>query len=326
MTVPSAVRYAKSLGKATRDAYGEALVELGRTNPAVVVLDADLSKSTKTGMFQKAFPDRFFNMGIMEANLVGTAAGMARSGKIPFISSFASFVINKGFDQLRLAVAFSGMNVKVVATHAGISIGEDGPSQMGIEDVALACALPGFIVCVPADEHAARALVKAAAAHHGPVYIRVGRPKAPVIYTAGDSFEFGRARTLREGRDIALVANGLLVAETLVAADALSERGISAMVLDCHTVKPLDRKAVASAARLCGAVVTAEEHLLSGGLGAAVAQALGELAPAPLEQVGIRDTYAESATPEQLMEKYGLTAPHVVRAAERALARKAGRA
>lgn len=315
-------KFELKMGAATRDAYGKALADAGRKNPNIVVLDADLSKSTKTAVFAKEFPDRFFTCGIAEANMVGMAGGLAVSGKIPFASSFSSFLLCKGFDQMRVAVALPGANAKFVGSHGGISIGEDGPSQMAVEDYALACALAGYTVVSPSDEVSTRALVFRIAEHVGPVYMRVGRPKTPVIYAAGDdNFQLGKARVLIEGRDVALIGCGLLVAECIRAAETLAAEGISAMVVDMHTLKPIDRDAVAAACKT-GAIVTAEEHLLDGGLGSQVARAAAGLTPVPMEFVGIQNTYAESATPEQLMEKYGLTAPHVVAAAKKVLLKK----
>ena len=310
------------MGMATREAFGRALAELGKENQDIVVLDADLSKSTYTNLFAKEFPERFFSCGISEANMVGIAAGLAASGKIPFVSSFACFLICKGFDQFRMSVAYPGFNVKAVATHSGISIGEDGPSQQGIEDIALVCALPGFIVSVPADEIATRALVRRAVEHRGPVYVRTGRPKAPILYSSDEEFQFGVAKKLADGSDAAVLACGLEVVEAVKAAEICQAEGIRVRVLDVHTVKPLDEEAILAAARECGAIVTAEEHLLDGGFGSRVAALLGERCPTPLERVGIRDTYAESATPAELMDKYGLTAPHIVAAIRRALKKK----
>jgi transketolase len=311
------------MGMATRDAYGFTLVELGKEKPDIVVLDADLSKSTKSGLFAKAFPERFFNVGIAEANMVSTAAGLASCGKIPFASSFASFLLCKGFDQLRMSVANPHLNVKVVGSHGGISIGEDGASQQSVEDIALACALPGFVVLVPSDEVATRALVRLAADYVGPVYIRTGRPKAPIIYSEVTPFAIGKANLVRPGGDVTVIADGLLVWAALEAAEICEGRGISVRVIDMHTVKPIDADAIAGAARDTGAIVTAEEHLLSGGLGSAVARVVTEQCPVPMCFVGLQDTYAESGTPEQLMEKYGLTAPHIVKAVEEVLRKKA---
>jgi transketolase len=310
-------------GKATRDAYGEALRDLGRVHEEIVVLDADLAKSTKSATFGEAFPDRFINVGIQEANLVGMAGGMASCGKVPFISSFAAFVILKGFDQLRMAVSYPRLNVKVIGSHGGISIGEDGASQQSVEDVALACALPHFVVCVPSDEHQMRAVVRAAFEHDGPVYIRSGRPKAPLVYDATPAdFAFGKAAKLRDGVDLTIIANGLMVAAALIAADRLAQDGIEARVLDMATVKPLDEDAVRAAAEDTGAIVVAEEHLLHGGLGARVAQAVCRSQPVPMEFVGLDDTYAESGDPAALMEKYGLTWNQVDAAARRVVSRR----
>ncbi len=310
------------LGKATRDAYGEALRDLGHEHQDIVVLDADLAKSTKSWTFGAEFPDRFFNVGIQEANMVGMAGGLAMAGKVPFISSFACFVILKGFDQLRMAVSYPNLNVKIAGSHQGISVGEDGTSQQAVEDVALACSLPNVVVVVPADEHETRAVVKAAYAHHGPVYIRTGRPSAPLVHDSEPEFVFGRAKRLREGTDLTIIANGLLVGAALVAHDRLAEEGIAARVVNMATVKPLDVAEVESAARETGAIVTAEEHLLHGGLGSVVAQAVVANHPVPMEFVGLDDTYAESGEPAALLRKYGLTAAEIVAAARRAIDRK----
>jgi transketolase len=319
--MPLKTNYELKMGVATREAFGRAVVELGRENPDVVVCDADLSKSTMTTYFAKEFPERFFECGIAEANMVALGAGLAMTGKICFASSFSAFVLTKGFEQLRVMVAYPHVNLKVVGTHSGISIGEDGPSQMAIEDFALAGALPGFWVINPADEVCMKAAVRWAAAHQGPVFIRAGRPKVPVIYDAGAAFEFGKAVELLPGSDVTLVATGLTVAEAIKAAALLDEEGISARVLDIHTIKPLDEEALERAARETGALVVAEEHLVDSGLGVRVAQALARRAPAPIEFVGL-ETYAESGTPEGLLEKYGLTAPNLAAAARRVLARK----
>lgn len=310
----------KKLGKATRDAYGAALVELGKNNPNVVVLDADLSKSTKTYDFSQAFPDRFVNVGIMEANMVGVAAGLAACGKTPFISSFACFLICKGFDQLRMAVSFSEVDVKVVASHGGISVGEDGASQMSVEDFALTTSLPGFTVMNPSDEHCARALVLESAVRKGSVFIRTGRPKAPIVHKADTKFEIGKGIQLKEGNQITIVANGLLVFEALEAAEQLAAQGISAGVIDMHTIKPLDEELLVREARKTGHIVVAEEHSIWGGLCSAVATCLAQKAPSKMEFVAIQDTYAESGQPDELLEKYGLTAPSIVAAAKKCLA------
>jgi transketolase len=320
--MPTRTKYELKLGMATREAFGKALVELGREMSQIVVCDADLSKSTYTSLFAKEFPERFFSCGIAEADMVAIGAGLASAGKIPFVSSFSCFVMNKGFEQLRVTVAFPGVNVKVVGTHSGISIGEDGPSQMSIEDLSLACSLPGFSVMSPADEVATNALVRASAAHRGPVFIRAGRMKVPVIYGADQEFAIGKAIELVEGTDVTIIAHGLMVAEAIRAAESLDSEGISARVIDMHTIKPLDRDSIARASTETGAIVVCEEHLVDGGLGVRVAQAVAETGPCVMEFVGIENTYAESGTPEGLLEKYGLTAEHVIAAARRAVSRK----
>lgn len=312
----------RKLGAATRDAYGKALVELGKENPNVIVMDADLSKSTRTETFGKAFPERFIDIGIQESNLAGLATGLASSGKIPFISSFACFLMCKAYEQLRVGAAFSELPVKVVTSHGGISVGEDGASQQSVEDFALAGTLAGFTVINPADEHSAKSLIKQSAAHKGPVYVRTGRSKAPLVYNDKSEFKIGKGIKLRDGKDLTFVATGLLVFEALEAADILGKKGISAAVVDIHTLKPLDEALLKEMAQKTGAVVTAEEHMIWGGLGSVVSQALSRLAPVPAEFVGIGDTYAESGKPEELLEKYGLTSKALVEAAERVLSRK----
>ena len=322
--MPANTKFELKLGMATREAFGRALVELGRENKDIVAIDADLSKSTFTHLFAREFPERFVSCGIAEANMCGVAAGLAASGKIPFAASFSCFVLNKGFEQLRVTAAYPYANVKIVGTHSGISIGEDGPSQMSIEEVSLACSLPGFVVLAPADEVAARALVRAAAEHFGPVFIRTGRPKAPVVYSPGQRFEIGKAIEVIAGSDVTLIANGLMVAEAIRAQEALEGEGVSARVIDMHTVKPLDRETIRKAAFETGAMVVAEEHLVDGGLGVRVAQVVAETHPCPMEFVGLPDRYAESGTTEGLLDKYGLLARDVLAAARKALSRKSG--
>jgi len=320
--MPAKTKFELKMGMATREAFGKAVVELGRQNKDIVVLDADLSKSTYTHFFAKEFPDRFFECGIAEANMIAIGSGLASSGKIPFASSFSCFAINKGFEQLRVTAAFPNVNLKVVGTHSGISIGEDGPSQMSIEDLGLACSLPGFSVLSPADEVAMHALVLAAARHVGPVFIRAGRPKAPIVHASGQRFDIGGSVELTEGSDLAIIATGLLVAEAIRAQEALEAEGISARVIDMYSIKPLDRAAIERAAAQTQALVVAEEHLVNTGLGVRVAQVVAETHPCAIEFVGIPDTYAESGTPEELMEKYGLVARNVVAASRRVLSRK----
>jgi len=317
-----AAKYELKLGTATRESFGKALVALGAANNDVVVIDADLSKSTYTAEFGKKFPDRFFECGIAEANMVAIGAGLASSGKIPFVSSFSAFIINKGFEQLRVTAAFPNVNVKAVGTHSGISIGEDGPSQMSIEDLSLACSLAGFTVLSPADDVSMTKLIHLAAAHFGPMFIRAGRAKCAVIYSSDQEFEIGKAVELLPGTDVTLIATGLLVAESIKAAETLAGEGISARVIDFHTIKPLDRDAIAKAASETGAIVVSEEHLVDCGLGVRVAQVVAETHPAVMEFIGIHNTYAESGSPDELLDKYGLRAAQVAEAARKAVARK----
>jgi transketolase len=321
-TQPLRTKFQLKLGAATREAFGKALVELGASNADVVVLDADLAKSTYTADFGKKYPDRFFECGIAEANMVAIGAGLATSGKIPFVSSFSVFALNKGFEQLRVTAAFPHVNLKTVGTHSGISIGEDGPSQMSIEDVSLACSLAGFVTMCPADEVSMSKLVKAAAAYDGPLFIRAGRAKAPIVYAPDQEFTIGKAIQLADGSDVTLIATGLLVAESLLAADLLDAEGISARVIDVHTIKPIDREIIARAAADTGAIVVSEEHLVDSGLGVRVAQVVAETHPAVMEFVGIQNTYAESGAPDALLDKYGLRAVNVAEAARRAVKRK----
>jgi transketolase len=319
----SAVQSKRELGKATRDAFGRALEAFGADHANVVVVDADVSNSTRTEWFGKKHPDRFFNIGIAESNLVGVAGGLASAGKKPVIASFAAFIMCNAYDQLRMSVAYPHLDVKVVGSHAGISIGEDGASQMGIEDVSLACSLPGFVVIVPCDEASTTEATKAMLAYEGPVYLRVGRPDVPKIYTSATvPFTIGKANVLHQGKDVTIVANGLLVAAALDAADALAKDGIQARVLDMHTVKPIDRDALLAAAKETGAIVVAEEHLAHGGLGSVVAMTVAEEKPVPIRYVNLGDQFGESGNPEGLIEKYGLTADKVAAAARAAVAAK----
>jgi len=313
-------------GPATRNAFGDALAELGAAFPALVVVDGDVGNSTRTEVFGKRYPERFFNMGIAESNLVSVAAGLALSGHVSVASSFACFLTCNAYDQIRMGVGFPHANVKLVGSHAGISIGEDGPSQMGIEDLALMSSVPGMVVLVPADGPSARALTRLMLEHDGPVYMRTGRPAVPLVYGPEPDLAIGRAERLREGGDATIVACGLMVAAALDAAVILAERGLECRVLDMHTVKPVDARALVAAARETGAVVTAEEHLLDGGLGAAVARAIAREVPCPMGFVGVDDTYAESGTPDALLEKYGLTPGHIAAAVERVVALRAARA
>jgi transketolase len=310
------------MGKATREAFGHALEKLGGEYPDVVVVDGDVHNSTYTEFFGKKYPNRFFNVGIAESDMVGIAGGLAASGKRAWVSSFAAFIICNAYDQLRMSVAFPCLDVKVVGTHAGISIGEDGPSQMGIEDVSLACSLPNFTVVVPCDEVSMDKAVRAAAHVKTPVYLRAGRPKVPVIYPDGCDFQFGKAIKLRDGKDLTIIANGLMVSAALEAAEQLAGQGVQARVLDMHTVKPCDDAAVLAAAKETGRIVVAEEHLLHGGLGSVVAMSAARQHTVPMRFVGIKDTFAESGPPEALLAKYGLTAGDIVKAAKELVGKK----
>ncbi len=303
------------MGKSTREAFGLALAKLGEEYPDIVVVDGDVHNSTHTEFFEKKFPQRFFNVGIAESDMVSIASGLAASGKRAWASSFACFVLCNAYDQLRMSVAFPHLDVKIAGTHAGISIGEDGPSQMGIEDISLACSLPNFTVVVPADEPSTMAAVPALARIRNPAYLRCGRPAVPIIYEKSVPFTLGKANQLRDGKDVTLIACGLMVAEALKAAETLAGQGMQARVLDIHTIKPLDDDAVLKAARETGRIVVAEEHLLHGGLGSAVAMSVTRQHPVPMRFVGLKDTFAESGPGPALLAKYGLTAGDIVREA-----------
>lgn len=302
-----------------RSAYGEALVELGERNPDVVVLDADLAHSLRTLKFKERFPDRYFNVGIAEQNMVSIAAGLATCGKIPFVNSFSVFVPGRCYDQVRLSVGYTGLNVKLVGSHGGVSVGEDGASHQGTEDIALARAIPGMTVIVPADAVEVKKAVFAAAEHKGPVYIRLMRPKTPIVLDEGHEFRIGKATQLTEGDDVTIVACGIEVWQALEAADLLLKEGIKARVLNMSTIKPLDGEALLRAAEETGAIVTAEDHMVTGGLGGAVSEFLSENFPVPVVRVGIRDVWGQSGPWKELLEHYGLTAPHIAEAAKRAM-------
>ncbi|MDG2387876.1 MAG: transketolase C-terminal domain-containing protein [Planctomycetaceae bacterium] len=300
------------MGQATRDAFGDALAALGDEFPALVTVDGDVGNSTRTEPFALKYPERGFNVGIAESNMVSVAGGLAGTGKIPVVASFACFLLNNAFDQIRMSVAFPNQNVKLVGTHAGISIGEDGPSQMGIEDVSLACSMPGVVVMVPADAVTAKKATRAMVEHQGPTYLRLGRPNVPALYDDSVDFQIGKSITLKEGSDATIIANGLMVSIAADAAKLLSDEGIDVRVVDMHTVKPIDREAVVSAAKETGCIVVAEEHLHHGGLGSAVAQVVSEEHPVPMGYVNVGDCYAESGDPMGLLGKYGLTAEKIV--------------
>jgi len=305
-----------------RETYGKTLAELGRENPDIVVLDADLSKSTMTHFFASEFPGRFFDCGIAEQNMVGIAAGLAASGKTPFASTFAVFVPGRCFDQVRMSVAQPGFNVKLVVTHGGISVGEDGTSHQSIEDLALIGALPGFTVIVPADAVETDRAVRAAASCCGPFYIRLGRPKLPLVFGEDYHFRLGKAATMKPGQDVTIIAIGIMVSAALEAAEKLGHQGIDCRVLNMSTLKPIDEEAIIKAARETGAIVTAEEHLEHGGLGSEVAQVTARHQPVPLEFVAIKDTYARSGKDSELLKKYGLTADGIEAAVRSVMARK----
>lgn len=307
---------------ATRDAYGETLAELGAENGDIVALDADLSGSTKTGVFAKKFPERFFNMGIAEANMVGTAAGLAAVGKIPFVSTFAIFAVGRAWEQVRQSVAYPKANVKIVATHGGVTVGEDGGSHQSVEDIAIMRAVPNMTVIVPADGVETRGAIRAAAACKGPVYVRLGRNKVPTIFPPEHRFEIGKGCELRPGTDLTLVTTGLMTAPALAAAELLAKEGISARVVHIGTIKPLDQEIILKAARETGAIVTAEEHSIIGGLGGAVAELLGEEHPVPVRRVGVRDRFGTSGKAEELLKYFGLTPEDLAEAAREVLARK----
>jgi transketolase len=305
-----------------REAYGKTLLELGMENPDVVVLDADLSRSTMTRLFARDFPERFFDCGIAEQNMIGIAAGLAASGKIPFASTFAVFAPGRCFDQLRMSVAQPQLNVKLVTSHGGISVGEDGTSHQSIEDLSLICSLPGFTVIVPADAIETTQAVKAAADTFGPFYIRLCRPKIPLVYDEDYRFNLGKAITMKQGGDATIIAIGLMVKAALEAAKNLERERIYCRVLNMSTLKPIDEEAITRAATETGAIVTAEEHLEHGGLGSAVARVVARHQPVPMEFLAIKDTYAKSGKPAQLLEKFGLTAQDIEQAVRSAVKRK----
>lgn len=305
---------------ATRDAYGKTLMSLGEENGDIVVLDADLSSSTKTVMFAKQFPDRFFNMGIAEQNLMGTAAGFAASGKIPFASTFAVFATGRAYEPIRNVIAYPRLNVKIAATHAGLSVGEDGASHQCLEDIALMRIIPNMTVLCPADGIETEAAVRAAAGYKGPVYIRLGRSKVPIIYEEHCyNFQWGKGITLKDGDDVTIIATGIMVSMALEAAKDLKAGGVSARVINMHTIKPIDVELIKKAAVETGAIVTAEEHSIIGGLGSAITETLCEEMPVPVIRVGTKDTFGESGTAEELLIKYGLTPGCILQAVERVL-------
>ncbi|MBZ0205994.1 MAG: transketolase family protein [Flavobacteriales bacterium] len=308
--------------KDTRSGFGEGLLEIGKTDDRVVALCADLTGSLKMGDFAKAFPDRFFQVGVAEANMMGMAAGLTIGGKIPYTGTFANFSTGRVYDQIRQSIAYSGKNVKICASHAGLTLGEDGATHQILEDIGLMKMLPGMTVIVPCDHNQTKQATIAIADHEGPVYLRFGRPKWPVFIASDTPFEIGKAQLLSEGTDVSIFACGHLVWKALQAMEELQKQGISAEVINIHTIKPLDEEAVLTSVRKTGCVVTCEEHQRHGGLGDSIAQLLARELPTPMEYVAVNDSFGESGTPEQLLAKYGLDTPDVVAATKRVLKRK----
>lgn len=315
-------KYTYSEKKDTRSGFGDALTQLGRSNPNVVALCADLVGSLKMDTFIKENPDRFFQVGIAEANMMGIAAGLTLGGKIPFTGTFANFSTSRVYDQIRQSIAYSNKNVKICASHAGLTLGEDGATHQVLEDIGMMKMLPGMVVINPCDYHQTKAATMAIANYKGPVYLRFGRPKMPVFTSENQEFEIGKAVLLQEGNDVTIVATGHLVWESLQAAEQLYAKNISAEVINIHTIKPLDEEAILNSVRKTKCIVTAEEHNIYGGLGESVARCLAEKNPTPQNFVGTKDTFGESGTPAQLMEKYGLNATAIVEASERVVQRK----
>jgi transketolase len=308
--------------KDTRSGFGAGLSELGKTNPAVVALCADLTGSLKMDAFQKAHPERFFQVGIAEANMMGMAAGLTIGGKIPFTGTFANFSTGRVYDQIRQSIAYSGKNVKICASHAGLTLGEDGATHQILEDIGLMKMLPHMVVINPCDYNQTKAATMAIADYHGPVYLRFGRPAVPNFTPADQKFEIGKAVLLNEGKDVTIIATGHLVWKAIEAGEQLAAMGIDAEIINIHTIKPLDEEAILKSLAKTGCVVTAEEHQMNGGLGDSVAQLLARKAPAPQEYVAVNDSFGESGTPDELMVKYGLDTANIVDAAKRAMTRK----
>ncbi len=308
--------------KATREGYGDALVALGARRPDMVVMDADLAAATKTGTFKKAYPARFVNAGIAEGNMMSIAAGLAASGKLVFASSFAMFAAGRAFEQVRNSIGYPHLNVKIGATHGGISVGEDGATHQCCEDIALMRTIPDMVILNPADANEAKQAVFAAAEINGPVYMRFGRLAVPVITDEGEPFVIGKAKTLRDGSDVTIIATGLMVNEALIAADTLAAEGIHARVLNMATIKPIDREAIIAAAKETGVIVTAEEHSIIGGLGSAVSEVVCETMPVPVIRVGVNDTFGKSGPAKELLKLYGLCAENIVQKAKSAIAMK----
>lgn len=307
---------------ATRDAYGKALVNIGKVNDNVVVLDADLSKSTKTYDFSKNFPDRFFNMGIAEQNLIGAACGLASCGKIPFVSSFAMFASGRAFEIIRNSVCYPKLNVKICATHAGITVGEDGATHQSVEDISIMRSIPNMTVLVPADGVETEKMIEEITKFNGPTYVRLGRSAVPNVFNDNYKFEIGKGTILKEGTDVTIIACGIMVNEALKASEILSQEGISAKVVNMSTIKPIDKELIINCAKQTKAIVTAEEHSIIGGLGSSVSEVTSSECPVIVEKVGIKDTFGESGTPNELMKKYGITSDDIVDACKVAISKK----
>ena len=301
---------------ATREGYGKALVELGKEHDDIVVLDADLAGSTKTGMFGKAYPDRHFNCGIAEGNMMCVAAGLAASGMTPFASSFAMFASGRAYEQIRNSIGYPALNVKIGASHGGLSVGEDGASHQCCEDFALMRSIPGMVVICPADGVEAEAATKAAYAHQGPVYLRMGRLAVPVFHEEGFEFQIGKGEVMRDGNDVAIIANGLMVYEAVKAGETLAGLGINARIINMATVKPLDEELILTAAKECGKIITCEEHSIVGGLGEAVCSLLSEKLPTPVRRIGVNDVFGESGPAAEVLKVYGLCEEHIVEVAK----------
>lgn len=308
--------------KDTRSGFGEGLLEAGKENPNVVALCADLSPSVRMDLFQKEFPERFIEVGIAESNMVSIASGMALSGKIPFVGSFAAFSTGRTYDQIRQSVAYSDTNVKIAGSHAGITLGEDGATHQILEDIGLMRMMPNMVVINPCDFTQAKQATIASARYNGPVYIRYGRPKVPVFLTEDTPFEIGKALMLNEGKDVSIFATGHLVWQAILAAQELEKEGIGAEIINIHTIKPLDNEAILTSVKKTGCVVACEEHLFNGGLGDSIAQLLARNYPSPMEYVGIDDQFGESGKPMQLMDKYGLNAKNIIEKAKKVISRK----
>jgi transketolase len=308
--------------KPTRDGFGEALRELGAERDDIVVLSADLTESTRAGWFKDKFPERFFSVGVSEQDMIGTAAGLALSGKTPFACTFGVFAAGRAWDQIRVSVAYMKLNVKIVGTHGGISVGEDGPTHQAIEEIALMRVLPNMTVIVPCDALESKKAAIASASYKGPVYLRLGRNKIPTVTSENQRFEIGKGDTLREGKDLTIIACGCEVYESLIAHDLLKKEGISARIVNMHTIKPLDRDIIVKAAKETGAIVTAEEHSIMGGLGSAVSEVLTRECPVPQEFIGVKDRFGESGPPAELFKVFELTSEDIVKAAKKAINRK----